>query len=139
MLNGKQLGACFEALGFSPQNPIFPHPYNHYIETCLLDLVSSGYTSDILNQIYQLNCVCNMFMELSHLCGYTPTESAPESLPNNYVHAAIRYINTNYAKKLTISDIATSVGINRSYLYTLFKQQTGMSLQDYLCLLYTSV
>lgn len=132
LLKGEKVRACFEALRLSPQEPVFSKPYNHYIETCLLDLVASGNTSDVFNQVYQLRCICNMLMELSHLRGYTPKALPREELPNHYVHDAIHYIDVNYDKKLTVNDIAASVGINRSYLYTLFKQQTGMSLQDYL-------
>lgn len=38
----------------------------------------------------------------------------------------------NYAQKITIEHIANFIGLNRSYLCSLFKQQVNTSIQDYL-------
>ena len=132
LLRGEQVRACFESLGFSPKTPVFSKPFNYYIESCMMDLISTGRTQDVFNQIYQLRCICNILVELSVLHGHTPKTLDRVNLSNRYVHDAIHYIEVNYVKRITVNDIATSVGINRSYLYTLFKQHAGMSLQDYL-------
>jgi len=44
----------------------------------------------------------------------------------------IRFIETNYASKISVSDIARSIGLNRSYLNSLFKRQMNTSIQTYL-------
>ena len=51
---------------------------------------------------------------------------------NDYVLGAIRYIRNNYFNPIKVSDIAAYIGIDRTYLHTLFRQETGMSPGDYL-------
>ena len=51
---------------------------------------------------------------------------------NDYIRAAIQFIRNQYYAPVKVSDIAACVGINRSYLYTLFIQETGMSPNAYL-------
>ncbi len=42
------------------------------------------------------------------------------------------HIKANYAQPLTLDDIAATVHLNRSYLSTLFKKETGMNLFEFL-------
>ena len=51
---------------------------------------------------------------------------------NLYVRAARNYIQANYSRNIHVSDIAAYTGINRSYLYTLFRKELGISPQKYL-------
>lgn len=52
-----------------------------------------------------------------------------------YARYAIDYINQHYNEKIKIADLATYIGINRSYLTSNFKKATGYSPQEYLVLL----
>jgi AraC-like DNA-binding protein len=54
------------------------------------------------------------------------------SITQSYVRQAIQYINSNYINNISISGIASLIGLNRSYLYEIFKEYTGMSPQQYL-------
>ncbi|MEG2570697.1 MAG: AraC family transcriptional regulator [Clostridia bacterium] len=49
-----------------------------------------------------------------------------------YAASALHYIHANYFHKIKVSDIADHLGLNRCYLFTLFKKNTGYSPQDYL-------
>lgn len=51
--------------------------------------------------------------------------------PDDYVAYAARYIQANYAN-IRISDVASYIGINRTYLTTLFKKKMLMSPQEFL-------
>ena len=51
---------------------------------------------------------------------------------NSYVQGAMRYIRGNYFRPIQIADIAAYLGIDRSYLFTLFKNETGMTPSEYL-------
>lgn len=42
------------------------------------------------------------------------------------------YLKNNYTDKISIADIATKFNFSRSYIYTLFKNNYGISPQDYL-------
>ncbi len=54
-----------------------------------------------------------------------------ESLTDRYVDRAVEYIHNNYANT-RVSEIASYIGVNRSYLTHLFKQKLSVSMQEYL-------
>ncbi len=49
-----------------------------------------------------------------------------------YVSKAVAYIKNNVHKKISVSDIADHIGINRSYLSRLFREYKGVSPQQYI-------
>ena len=49
-----------------------------------------------------------------------------------YVTQVIDFIEMNYANAVTVQSIASHVGLQRSYLCSLFKEQIGSSIQSYL-------
>ncbi len=52
---------------------------------------------------------------------------------NPYVAAAKEYIAANYNKGIKVMDVARALSLDRSYFSTVFKMQTGMTPQQYLC------
>jgi len=49
-----------------------------------------------------------------------------------YIKEAINYIEQNFQNNISIEDVATVCGINRSYLGKIFKKSTGQSPQEFL-------
>lgn len=56
---------------------------------------------------------------------------ASDHLPESYVKHAVEFIEHSYSR-ISVADIADYVGVNRSYLYTIFKKELHMSPQKYL-------
>jgi inosine-uridine nucleoside N-ribohydrolase/AraC-like DNA-binding protein len=50
----------------------------------------------------------------------------------DHVHKAIEYLQIHYQEELRINDLAKTLLLDRTYLYRLFKQQTGLSIKEYL-------
>ncbi|ETT63652.1 AraC family transcriptional regulator [Paenibacillus sp. FSL R7-277] len=68
---------------------------------------------------------------LSYYMEYYPSEQA--SLKKDYVGSAKAYIESNYWKSsLSVLDVVEYVSIERSYLFRLFKKETGTSISGYL-------
>lgn len=61
-----------------------------------------------------------------------PISEHKESRAEIYVEKVKDFIETNFAQKITIEDIAQYIGLNRSYLCSLFQQQLNTSIQQYL-------
>ncbi|MFC5530488.1 AraC family transcriptional regulator [Cohnella yongneupensis] len=79
----------------------------------------------------QIRSDAQLRLLLSYYMEYYPNEKT--TAPTDYVGAAIKYIEHHYWKSaLKSADIANAVNIERSYLYRLFKQATGMSVSVYL-------
>ena len=58
--------------------------------------------------------------------------AASQPSAEDYVNRALSDIHSNYAQPLQISEIAASLGLNRSHFCRLFHAHVGMSPQDYL-------
>jgi len=48
------------------------------------------------------------------------------------VHRIIKYIQSNYQRRITLDDVAGQVFLSRSYISSLFKEETGTSLTSYI-------
>ncbi|MBD3922238.1 AraC family ligand binding domain-containing protein [Paenibacillus sp. PR3] len=59
-------------------------------------------------------------------------EARQNSSKETYIQEASVYIENRYIQKITVADIAQSVGLDSTYLSGLFKQQLGVSLQTFL-------
>ena len=51
---------------------------------------------------------------------------------DDYVGRAVNFIQTNYPDSIQIADIAADLGLSRNYFCRIFKQQMGLSPQEYL-------
>lgn len=68
---------------------------------------------------------------LSHYMEYFPRDTQLQT--NDYVRSAKKFMeNNHYKAALCVADIVSFVNIERSYLFRLFKEATGMSLFSYL-------
>lgn len=59
-------------------------------------------------------------------------EAHSTSSSSQYVLNAIKYIQFNYSRDISINDVAKSVGVSRSHLYRVFMSNVGKSPIDYL-------
>ncbi|RUT45189.1 AraC family transcriptional regulator [Paenibacillus anaericanus] len=59
-------------------------------------------------------------------------DTKPSPSKESYLNQAIGFIENNYSQKISILDIAASVGLDRTYLSSLFKIKFGVSLQTFL-------
>ena len=56
-------------------------------------------------------------------------QDGPET---DYIKKAVSYMNAAYINGITVQQVAESVNLDRSYFSTMFKEQMGLSPQDYL-------
>ncbi len=72
------------------------------------------------------------FLVMSRLIKAYTEKKGDTYLPEHYVNKAISYIEDNYPYNITIGDIASFVGIDRTYLYRLFLKNIKISPAKYL-------
>ncbi|MEG2569955.1 MAG: AraC family transcriptional regulator [Clostridia bacterium] len=131
-LSGNKVSSYFKQLGLSVSNPIFPWRFNNHIENCMQEIISAGRIRSVASELNQLSSITALFLEFFHLNGLSSDEPPDNNSQERYVYSAARYMDMNYDKDLKISDVANHVGLNRSYLFSVFKKHRGMSPQDYL-------
>ena len=59
-------------------------------------------------------------------------EKKPISRDSEYVRSIISIIQSSYCENILVEKIAKKLGLNRSYLNSVFKNHTGMTIKDYL-------
>lgn len=72
-----------------------------------------------------------LYLFFSVMCGQKQKNHLP-SYENQYFQQACEYIKHNYSYDIKVKDIAKFVGIDRTYLYKIFKEKEKISPQQYL-------
>ena len=67
--------------------------------------------------------------DLFHI--HAKMQTQKEEIPD-YVQTIINRINTSYMEKLTVTEMAKELGVDRSHLSRLFKSRMDITIQDYL-------
>lgn len=85
---------------------------------------------DFLHTHDVYRAVCSLMYMLTYYIEYFPCQ-LPEV--KGYAHTARSFIDKNYQRQdLSVKQVAEHVQIDRTYLYRLFKEETGLSIIDYI-------
>ncbi|HBP37567.1 MAG TPA: AraC family transcriptional regulator [Clostridiales bacterium] len=122
-------GLLLEA-GLSERRPVFNTVrLSEYQQLAgrMLALARGGRSRDLrlLGQLYEFLAI---LIEEHEQPGHPNSESQQEL----YLRQAIHFIAGKYAGALTVRDIAAHVGLDRSYLYSLFRSRLHMTPKEYL-------
>ena len=125
---GLKTDLYLQLLGVSSQQPFLNSNAYEHILKCVYEIHEAAQTKSIGNDLQQIACVNLIFSKLFQLS----KEVDSAAMQSAYIRDAISYIETHYSEAIKISDIAKMLGLNRSYFFTLFKQATGFSPQDFI-------
>ncbi len=107
--------------GFIPDNPVF-------LSELLRKMYEKWKGPTPLNLFYGKSAfyqlICEIYEELDQ--GHIPI------LYPDIVAMAKRFIDSSYAKSISIQDMADAFNVSYSHLYRIFSRQTGKSPQEYL-------
>ncbi len=96
--------------------PVQPFPDNTFFEMMDCKTLHNTKEAFIASRLFSIYCI--LF------------EKGTKS--NNYEKTVCDYIRSNYMSKICIEDLANSIGLDRRYLSRVFKQKTGITIQQYL-------
>ncbi|MDD7268070.1 MAG: AraC family transcriptional regulator [Lachnospiraceae bacterium] len=125
--SGDAAETLLASVGLTERQPIFRNPQGDRLREIILSMLdhNHGTSADhlaVIGQFYSfLGCLATSTRLLT-----TVTDS------NLYVNRATDYIRSHMAEPMTISEVASFVGLHRSYLSTVFKTSTGLSPLQYL-------
>lgn len=124
---GMKAETYLERAGLSTENPIFYYNKDNLVRQYFDQmLVSKDLFKSQENRL--LGYLHLLLAELIETAQTNTISGSQES----YVHRAVEWIAKNYANRIQINQIASFMGLDRSYLYTLFKKQLGISPQTFL-------
>lgn len=127
--NGSMAEELLRSMGLSLANPVFQSDKEKELSRSVMDMMEHN-TVGIANDLRrngQLYLFLSLIAESAHIEERGETDRA-----DHYVRRAVEFILNNYCNPIKITDVANYVCINRSYLYTLFRNAMGMSPQQFL-------
>lgn len=114
-----------------------------------------GFTADISlpgvimdNEVIANHKLRELFLSLKNVCKIENNKevylasiifqmlqllSISKPTKNHFVETAKLYIDSNFMNDVSVSSIAEMLHINRSYFYKIFKNEVGISPQQYIC------
>lgn len=128
---GHKAGHYLRQARLDQDKPIFAYDADNGVSNCILSMIDL-YQSKPWNETGLLSL---LYLFLSNLIGDMGAEGSGRQIENKqeyYIERAIEYVCMNYSRKIRISDIASHIGLDRSYLGNIFKQNTKKSLQQFL-------
>ena len=128
--DGLRITEALSMTDFSKNKPVY-HPHNKELRDKLADelmYISHHPKESPFHLIGHLYLFLDYLIQSAH---------STQLLSNNkmsdyYIKEAINYIEQNFQNNITIEDVASVCGINRSYLGKIFKKNTGQSPQEFL-------
>jgi AraC-like DNA-binding protein len=121
--NGTDANNICSQCGISMENPTFQFSDTEKMEECIRSLCSN----------YGANR--NGFLTLAQLYEFFSMLQGGEMAVKKgagLIDLAVDYISKNYSYSITVSQIANHLGISRSHLFRIFKENMGQSVQEYL-------
>ena len=78
--------------------------------------------------------MAHLYMYLSKLADNNCHHLKVDKLSNKdkYLQQSFKYVQANYWHDLTVEDLSNHLNLNRSYLYTIFKEELNLSPQQYI-------
>ncbi len=123
-IDGFSLKSIFTQAGISSETPFAPSEAVGEIAEEMNKIYSMRNDSDPGADLRRAGCIYNILGAL--------LRSTRTSNKSSAVQKAIGIMETRYHESLSIEDIASLTGFERSYFSTLFKEKTGMSPHAYL-------
>jgi AraC-like DNA-binding protein len=129
--HGLKAESYLRKAGFSKEYPVFRYDSDEKLSECLNNMISCAR----LSTPSELMLLGYLYMFLSLLIQNNKPEIDQSSGADNhdkYIRRAIEFISKNYSSEISIQEIASRMGFDRSFLYTIFMKHLNMSPQDFL-------
>ena len=129
--HGVKAEAYLRSAGLTMENPIFTCESDDYIGSCFSQMIAAKN----LQKGREIRLLGLLYLFLSQLIEQNGKErfnDHPENRKENYIKKAIEYIGMNYSRRMSIAEIAQFIGLDRSYLGSIFREQLDTSLQEFL-------
>lgn len=129
---GTQTERYLKKAGFSNDSVIrrCNLPVNTF--TACIDEMLAAHQLTMTNELKRTAALYKLFALLTESNNCSEEGAQYDYSSQSYLDHALQFIHYNFQKNIQISDIAEYVGITRSYLFQIFKQNLNESPKDYL-------
>ena len=129
-LDGKDVGRLLARAGVDTRHPVLSlavPPEESALRTEFFALTEHRERGDL----YQ---IAHVYLVMDALISESSRQAQTQvgNLQRYYVDKAIRFISKRYTEDISVEDIAQHCGLNRSYLGKLFREEIGVTTQEFL-------
>lgn len=129
--HGLKAESYLRSAGLTVDSPIFSAEDDGFTDACFRDMIraknmQNGREIRLLGYLYLF---LSQLIEQNGSGRFTDSGSSRKEI---YVKKAIEYIEMNYSRKMSIAEMSRSIGLDRSYLGSIFREQLDTSPQDFL-------
>lgn len=132
--DGLQVKGAIEQAGLSQDNPVYRTSSTEIRKSLLNEMLHIVKNPDAA----PLQLIGHLYLFLDYLSRPASVQKAPrkssrkQDSGNFYINEAIRYIELNYQKDISVEEIAANCGLTRSYFGKKFKEEFGKTPQEFL-------
>lgn len=116
-------------IGLNDRQLIFQGDYGNMLEQIVFQMLKHTEPT-AANRYYLQGKLYEFFSVLAKNTVVDEQKEMPKE--NSYIQEAIGYIRNHYAEGICVADVAAHLNVNRSYLYTLFKNSLEMTPKEFL-------
>ena len=131
---GFRVEQILKQCGFSRSRLTLPNPDLSQLLPCF-DEMLTHITLEPYDDFFRESLLLKIFSILSlHYTELTKSHALPQDIhvKNMYVNQAIEFINGNYMRGISVTDIADQIGISRTHLNHVFQEELNLSVQSFL-------
>jgi AraC-like DNA-binding protein len=125
---GIKAESYLNAANLTKDKLIFQYTKGDFIKECFEDMINAikmQYGRDL-----RLKGLLSLFLSELIECSSKATEGTNQK--EIYLKKTFQYIESNYSRDISISEIAQNINLNKNYFSNFFKENTGKTPQEYL-------
>ena len=129
--NGLNAEGLLWKAGLSVDQPIFTYDRDDAIAKCLEEMVEAN-TNE---KSRELRLQCLLYTFLANLLDNSEgrqSRGKALNVKNEYIAKVIEFVRINYSNKISVSELADSVHLNKKYLTSIFKDEMGVPILEYI-------
>ena len=124
--DGLEAKDLLEKSGFITNKNYVIHPEKY---NAVFDKFASFEITSTDDYVIPYQLLGKLYMLFSEIMSKETVDTKEKS---NYVELAIKYMNLNYSKNISIELLSKVIGVERTYFYRIFKEATKMGPKEYL-------
>lgn len=129
--HGLKAESYLQQAGLTSTQPIFSCGNEDFISNCFSQMIEASALRKG-REIRLLGYLCLFLSQLIEQHVMDKSINRADTRKEVYVQKAIEYIGMNYSRKMSISELSRHIGLDRSYLGSIFKEQLDTCPQDFL-------
>lgn len=129
--NGLKAESYLSSANLSAENPIFTYTADGFLRNCLDEIIALE-NMQKGREVRRLGLLYLFLSQLIEANAKNQFSDDDNMRIDQYVQRVAEFIAMNFSRKISIANISSYVGLERSYLGSMFSKTVGMTIQEYL-------